>query len=167
MAGMPAGGRPQQVQRAPPASRPVQSHRQGGLARRLAVPSVSESLSAQPQRGGGRGPARSAGIVCRGCAAVLLLPPGPFVNKDTGGRHRHGGWRPWTRLARDHYLRLDSSDYSVHFRCVRPPHGSTSPVGKTNLVEHIPLGAARWEIQAEKEIQAYANSQRLWRRMSR
>ncbi|MEN3269013.1 IS21 family transposase [Pseudonocardia sp.] len=37
-------------------------------------------------------------------AAMLALPPvGPTV-----------GWRSSTRLARDHYIRLDSNDYSVH-----------------------------------------------------
>jgi transposase len=37
-------------------------------------------------------------------AAMLALPP---VVPQTG-------WRAWTRLARDHYIRLDSNDYSVH-----------------------------------------------------
>ena len=37
-------------------------------------------------------------------AAMLTLPP---VAPETG-------WRAWTRLARDHYVRLDSNDYSVH-----------------------------------------------------
>jgi transposase len=36
--------------------------------------------------------------------AMLALPP---VAPATG-------WRSWTRLARDHYIRLDSNDYSVH-----------------------------------------------------
>jgi transposase len=36
--------------------------------------------------------------------AMLTLPP---VAPTTG-------WRSWTRLARDHYIRLDSNDYSVH-----------------------------------------------------
>jgi len=36
--------------------------------------------------------------------AMLGLPP---VAPQTG-------WRAWTRLARDHYVRLDSNDYSVH-----------------------------------------------------
>jgi transposase len=36
--------------------------------------------------------------------AMLALPPvAPAA-----------GWRFWTRLARDHYIRLDSNDYSVH-----------------------------------------------------
>jgi hypothetical protein len=37
-------------------------------------------------------------------AAMLSLPP---VAPATG-------WRAWTRLARDHYIRVDSNDYSVH-----------------------------------------------------
>jgi transposase len=37
-------------------------------------------------------------------AAMLALPPVPPAT----------GWRTGTRLARDHYIRLDSNDYSVH-----------------------------------------------------
>ena len=37
-------------------------------------------------------------------AAMLTLPPVIPVT----------GWRATTRLARDHYVRLDSNDYSVH-----------------------------------------------------
>jgi transposase len=37
-------------------------------------------------------------------AAMLTLPPVPPVT----------GWRSSSRLARDHYIRLDSNDYSVH-----------------------------------------------------
>jgi transposase len=36
--------------------------------------------------------------------AMLTLPPVPPAT----------GWRNSTRLARDHYIRLDSNDYSVH-----------------------------------------------------
>jgi len=36
--------------------------------------------------------------------AMLALPPVP----------PQVGWRNATRLARDHYIRLDSNDYSVH-----------------------------------------------------
>jgi transposase len=37
-------------------------------------------------------------------AAMLALPPVPPAT----------GWRSTTRLARDHYIRLDGNDYSVH-----------------------------------------------------
>jgi len=37
-------------------------------------------------------------------AAMLTLPPVPPAT----------GWRASTRLARDHYIRLDGNDYSVH-----------------------------------------------------
>jgi transposase len=37
-------------------------------------------------------------------AAMLALPPVPPAT----------GWRSFTRLARDHYIRLDCNDYSVH-----------------------------------------------------
>jgi hypothetical protein len=52
----------------------------------------------------------------------------------------------------------------------RPVMGARTVVpgqsGKTNQVEHIPLGAGRWGNQAEKEIQAYANRQGPGRRIS-
>jgi hypothetical protein len=35
---------------------------------------------------------------------MVALPPVAPVTR----------WRTWTRLARDHYVRLDSNDYSVH-----------------------------------------------------
>ena len=44
-------------------------------------------------------------------AAMLALPP---VAPATG-------WRASTRLARDHYVRIDSNDYSVHPGRDRPP----------------------------------------------
>ena len=45
-----------------------------------------------------------AGRITADRAAMLALPP---VAPATG-------WRSFTRLARDHYIRLDSNDYSVH-----------------------------------------------------
>ena len=45
-----------------------------------------------------------AGRIAADKAAMLTLPP---VAPQTG-------WRSWTRLARDHYVRLDGNDYSVH-----------------------------------------------------
>ena len=50
-------------------------------------------------------------------AAMLALPP---VAPATG-------WRSSTRLARDHYVRLDGNDYSVHPVGDRPPHRDASP----------------------------------------
>jgi transposase len=45
-----------------------------------------------------------AGRIAADRAAMLALPPVPPAT----------GWRSFTRLARDHYIRLDSNDYSVH-----------------------------------------------------
>src|SRR2546430_17235283 len=42
--------------------------------------------------------------IAAGRAAMMALPP---VAPATG-------WRSFTRLPRDHYIRLDSNDYSVH-----------------------------------------------------
>lgn len=47
---------------------------------------------------------RAADRITGDRAAMLALPP---VAPATG-------WRSFTRLARDHYIRLDSNDYSVH-----------------------------------------------------
>jgi transposase len=57
--------------------------------------------NARPRRALGCSPAERIGA---GRQAMLTLPP---VAPQTG-------WRAWTRLARDHYVRLDSNDYSVH-----------------------------------------------------
>jgi transposase len=46
----------------------------------------------------------AADRIAAGRAAMLALPPVPPAT----------GWRSFTRLARDHYIRLDSNDYSVH-----------------------------------------------------
>lgn len=58
-------------------------------------------VNARPRRALGCSPAERIGA---DKAAMLVLPP---VAPQTG-------WRAWTRLARDHYVRLDSNDYSVH-----------------------------------------------------
>lgn len=47
---------------------------------------------------------RPADRVAADTAAMLALPP---VAPSTG-------WRSSTRLPRDHYIRLDANDYSVH-----------------------------------------------------
>jgi hypothetical protein len=46
-------------------------------------------------------------------AAMLSLPPVAPVT----------GWRSSARLARDHYIRLDSNDYSVHPSVIGPDRG--------------------------------------------
>jgi transposase len=58
-------------------------------------------VNARPRRALGCSPAERIGA---DKAAMLALPP---VAPQTG-------WRAATRLARDHYVRLDSNDYSVH-----------------------------------------------------
>jgi len=58
-------------------------------------------VNARPRRALGCAPADR---VTAGKAAMLTLPP---VAPATG-------WRSSARLARDHYIRLDSNDYSVH-----------------------------------------------------
>jgi transposase len=57
--------------------------------------------STRPRRALGCSPAERIGA---DKAAMLALPPVAPVT----------GWRASARLARDHYVRLDSSDYSVH-----------------------------------------------------
>ena len=58
-------------------------------------------VNARPRRALGCSPAERITVDKQ---AMLGLPP---VAPETG-------WRAWTRLARDHYIRLDSNDYSVH-----------------------------------------------------
>jgi transposase len=58
-------------------------------------------VNTRPRRALGCSPAER---ITADRAAMLGLPP---VAPETG-------WRAWTRLARDHYVRLDSNDYSVH-----------------------------------------------------
>ncbi len=58
-------------------------------------------VNARPRRALGCAPTDRIGA---DRAAMLALPPVAPVT----------GWRMTTRLARDHYVRLDSNDYSVH-----------------------------------------------------
>jgi transposase len=58
-------------------------------------------VNTRPRRALGCSPAER---IAADKAAMLGLPP---MAPETG-------WRAWTRLARDHYVRLDSNDYSVH-----------------------------------------------------
>ena len=70
-------------------------------------------------------------------AAMLALPPvAPVV-----------GWRSTTRLARDHYLRLDGNDYSVH----------PAVIGR-----RIEVVADLTRVQAHCDGQLVADHQRLW-----
>ena len=72
-------------------------------------------------------------------AAMLALPPVPPVT----------GWRLWTRLARDHYIRLDSSDYSVH----------PAVIGR-----RIEVTAALDQVRVLCEGQVVAGHERAWAR---
>jgi transposase len=58
-------------------------------------------VNQRPRRALGCAPAER---IAADRAAMLPLPPVAPVT----------GWRAWTRLARDHYVRLDGNDYSVH-----------------------------------------------------
>jgi hypothetical protein len=58
-------------------------------------------VNTRPRRALGCSPADR---ITADVAAMLALPP---VAPATG-------WRFWVRLARDHYIRLGSNDYSVH-----------------------------------------------------
>jgi transposase len=58
-------------------------------------------VNARPRRALGCAPAER---IAADKAAMLALPPVPPAT----------GWRFSARLARDHYIRLDSNDYSVH-----------------------------------------------------
>jgi transposase len=70
-------------------------------------------------------------------AAMLALPP---VAPETG-------WRAWTRLARDHYVRLDSNDYSVH----------PAVIGR-----RIEVTADLARVRVLCDGQAVADHQRIW-----
>jgi transposase len=71
--------------------------------------------------------------------AMLSLPPVPPVT----------GWQHSMRLARDHYLRFDSNDYSVH----------PAVIGRT-----IQARADLNRVQVWCEGQLVADHQRLWAR---
>jgi hypothetical protein len=57
------------------------------------------------------------------------------------------GWRSTTRLARDHYLRLDGNDYSVH----------PAVIGR-----RVEVVADLTRVQAHCDGQLVADHQRLW-----
>lgn len=70
-------------------------------------------------------------------AAMLTLPPVPPMT----------GWRCGTRLARDHYIRLDGNDYSVH----------PSVIGR-----RVEIYANLSRVQVFCEGRTVADHQRLW-----
>jgi transposase len=72
-------------------------------------------------------------------AAMLALPPVPPAT----------GWRSSTRLARDHYIRLDSNDYSVH----------PAVIGR-----HIEVTAGLARVQVLCEGRVVASHERIWAR---
>jgi transposase len=90
--------------------------------------------NARPRRALGCSPAER---ITADKAAMLALPP---VVPETG-------WRAWTRLARDHYVRLDSNDYSVH-------------PGVIGRRIEVTAGLARVRVLCEGQV--VADHQRSW-----
>ncbi len=70
-------------------------------------------------------------------AAMLGLPPVPPVT----------GWASTTRLARDHYLRLDSNDYSVH---------------PTVIGRRVEISADLERVRAHCDGRMVADHERIW-----
>ena len=91
-------------------------------------------VNTRPRRALGCSPAER---IAADKAAMLTLPP---VAPETG-------WRAWTRLARDHYVRLDSNDYSVH----------PAVIGR-----RIEVTADLARVRVLCDGQAVADHQRLW-----
>jgi transposase len=91
-------------------------------------------VNTRPRRALGCSPAER---VTADKAAMLGLPP---VAPQTG-------WRAWTRLARDHYVRLDSNDYSVHPAVIGRRIEVTADLGRVRVL---------------CEGQAVADHQRSW-----
>jgi transposase len=91
-------------------------------------------VNARPRRALGCSPAER---ITADKAAMLTLPP---VAPETG-------WRAWTRLARDHYVRMDSNDYSVH----------PAAIGR-----RIEVTADLARVRVFCDGQAGADHQRLW-----
>ena len=91
-------------------------------------------VNTRPRRALGCSPAER---ITADKAAMLGLPP---VVPETG-------WRAWTRLARDHYVRLDSNDYSVH------------PAAIGRRIE-VTAGLARVRVLCDGQV--VADHQRSW-----
>jgi len=91
-------------------------------------------VNARPRRALGCSPAER---ITADKAAMLALPP---VAPETG-------WRAQTRLARDHYVRVDSNDYSVH----------PAVIGR-----RIEVTASLARVRVLCDGQAVADHQRIW-----
>jgi len=91
-------------------------------------------VNTRPRRALGCSPAER---ITADKAAMLALPP---VAPETG-------WRAWIRLARDHYIRLDSNDYSVH----------PAVIGR-----RIEVTADLARVRVFCDGQAVADHQRIW-----
>jgi transposase len=86
-------------------------------------------------------------------AAMLALPPvGPPV-----------GWRTSTRLPRDHYVRLDSNDYSVHPSAVGRRIEVTADLGRVRVwcqgalvADHARIWAKHQTIADPEHVEAAA-----------
>jgi transposase len=91
-------------------------------------------VNTRPRRALGCSPAER---ITADKSAMLTLPP---VAPETG-------WRAWTRLARDHYVRLDSNDYSVH----------PAVIGR-----RIEVTADLARVRVACDGQAVADHQRIW-----
>jgi len=91
-------------------------------------------VNTRPRRALGCSPAER---ITADKAAMLALPP---VAPETG-------WRAWIRLARDHCIRLDSNDYSVH----------PAVIGR-----RIEVTADLARVRVFCDGQAVADHQRIW-----
>jgi transposase len=91
-------------------------------------------VNARPRRALGCAPADR---IAADKAAMLALPPVPPAT----------GWRFSARLARDHYIRLDSNDYSVH----------PSVIGR-----RIEIIAGLGRVRVLCEGKAVADHERIW-----
>jgi len=91
-------------------------------------------VNTRPRRALGCSPAER---ITADKAAMLGLPP---VAPETG-------WRAWTRLARDYYVRVDSNDYSVH----------PAVIGR-----RIEVTADLARVRVRCDGQVVADHQRIW-----
>ncbi len=95
-------------------------------------------------------------------AAMLGLPPVPPVT----------GWRHSARLARDHYIRLDSNDYSVHPAVIGRPRlardhyirldSNDYSVHPAVIGRRIEITADLRQVTVTCEGRVVASHQRIW-----